>query len=186
MGDLFEDALLEAEVRKAEAEAAATAANEEARADAAEAILTEAQERAALLLPPAEEAVDKLQLLGRPHVTRGKGATLAVHHGSPPLPLNMGLWGCDRPWHRGRRGGWAVHTQHPRSDDAVPIFVPLIGSESVYKPMGVVDLQDFANQGHRESTWNPGEGLPRRHVVDASTSLRQFIDVIADYIAALG
>jgi hypothetical protein len=187
MDDRLEDALREAEIRKATAEATSAEAKEAAQAEteAAEAILKEDQKRAALWLRPAEEAIDKLQRLGRPHITRDKAARL-VYRGSSPLPPNMGLWGCDWPWHRGRRGGWAIHTRHPRADNVVSIFVPLVGRASVYKPLGEIDLHGYANQGRRESVWTPGgEGLPRRNVVDASVSLRQLIDVIADYIVTV-
>jgi hypothetical protein len=193
VGDQFENALREAQARKAEAEVTASAADLAAKAkrDAADALAANASRLAASLLPLAAKMVEELQGVGRMHIDRGARGALEVHRGSPPLPKNMGLWGCDRLWHGGRRGGWVVRTRHPRSADFVPIFVPLSGSAHVRVPVGngsrlPSSLQDFVIHGYSERTSNPSEGLPERSVVDANTSLGQFIDVVADYIVVVG
>lgn len=186
MSDEFENALRKAGARKAEAEAAARAADatQKAEDDVAKALEEEASRRAAPLLPLALEAAEELPRVGRRHVRRGEGGALKVRRGSPSLPMNLGLWGVDRPWHLGRREGWAVHTKHHRSDDPVIILVPLTGSPRVRVPRysQLISLQVLVKWGHREWNFQPGEGLPTREVIDAETSLRQFIDVIADYV----
>jgi len=143
------------------------------------------------LFDEAVEAAGTLQRLGRAHVDRAQGGALKVRSGSPQLPAGMGVWGRDRRWDGGRRGGWVVRTTHPRSDDAVLIFVPLAGPPHVREPMGngnllpPIGLAAFVERGHRARTLDFGEGLPRRSVVDAEASLRQFIAVAADYLVAL-
>jgi hypothetical protein len=189
MGHEFQEKLREAEARKAEADAAADAADAaaEAEEDAVEAIAVAASRRASALLPVAMEAAEELRRVGRRHIGRGEGGALKVRNGSPPLPRNLSLWGVDRPWHLGRRGGWAVHTSHPRSDHPVTIRVPLAGPPLalVHQYMGnygQISLQDLVSLGYRESTFQPGEGLPVRDVIDAEASLNQFTEIVADYI----
>ena len=194
MSDEFDKALREAEARRAAARDAEEATRQQARAEAkiAEDELAGVREEAARRVPPAIEAGERLQSVGRPYLRRGEGGALKVSAGSPSLPAGMGLWGRDRLWHRGRQSGWIVPSQPPGSDFALPIFVPLVGEVFVREPVGngnltpAIGLPEFAQRGHRRSRFDPGEGLPQRVVVDANFSLQRFIDVVADYVVAVG